>query len=178
MHSCLFWLLTFTSFLISMFWIGWIVSTLLAGATIGSFTGGTLADKFGRTKTFVLDAIPLTVGAFLWSVLLSLMEFHYQYVYCRWWSQVFLNFQRHSPKCADNDSRALPCGHWNRHLFCHCAIVHIWGCNFSLPLCVFGSILNFFAKTLFMVRYHPRKFVARLDQPTNYLFVLGFFLHW
>jgi len=44
---------------------GWIVSTLLADATVGSFTGGTLADKFGRTKTFQLDAIPLTVGAFL-----------------------------------------------------------------------------------------------------------------
>ncbi|EPS69328.1 hypothetical protein M569_05434, partial [Genlisea aurea] len=44
---------------------GWVVSTLLAGATLGSFTGGSLADKFGRTKTFILDAIPLTVGAFL-----------------------------------------------------------------------------------------------------------------
>ncbi|KAK3425970.1 hypothetical protein EUGRSUZ_F02507 [Eucalyptus grandis] len=44
---------------------GWIVSTLLAGATVGSFTGGALADKFGRTKTFQLDAIPLVVGAFL-----------------------------------------------------------------------------------------------------------------
>jgi hypothetical protein len=44
---------------------GWVVSTLLAGATIGSFTGGALADKFGRTKTFQLDAIPLAVGAFL-----------------------------------------------------------------------------------------------------------------
>ncbi|XP_010264551.1 PREDICTED: plastidic glucose transporter 4-like isoform X2 [Nelumbo nucifera] len=44
---------------------GWIVSTLLAGATVGSFTGGTLADKFGRTRTFQLDAIPLAVGAFL-----------------------------------------------------------------------------------------------------------------
>ncbi|XP_009610797.1 plastidic glucose transporter 4 [Nicotiana tabacum] len=44
---------------------GWIVSTVLAGATVGSFTGGALADKFGRTKTFVLDAIPLAVGAFL-----------------------------------------------------------------------------------------------------------------
>ncbi|XAR51528.1 hypothetical protein NMG60_11006177 [Bertholletia excelsa] len=44
---------------------GWVVSTLLAGATVGSFTGGSLADKFGRTKTFQLDAIPLTVGAFL-----------------------------------------------------------------------------------------------------------------
>ncbi|XP_062004582.1 plastidic glucose transporter 4 [Rosa rugosa] len=44
---------------------GWVVSTLLAGATVGSFTGGTLADKFGRTRTFQLDAIPLTIGAFL-----------------------------------------------------------------------------------------------------------------
>ncbi|CAA2938398.1 plastidic glucose transporter 4 [Olea europaea subsp. europaea] len=44
---------------------GWVVSTLLAGATVGSFTGGFLADKFGRTKTFLLDAIPLAVGAFL-----------------------------------------------------------------------------------------------------------------
>ncbi|XLS83457.1 hypothetical protein HN51_033623 [Arachis hypogaea] len=31
---------------------GWIVSSLLAGATVGSFTGGALADKFGRTRTF------------------------------------------------------------------------------------------------------------------------------
>ncbi|GMP30971.1 hypothetical protein CsSME_00005383 [Camellia sinensis var. sinensis] len=52
---------------------GWIVSTLLAGATVGSFTGGALADKFGRTKTFQLDAIPLAVGAFLWSVSLLLL---------------------------------------------------------------------------------------------------------
>ncbi|KAF5748009.1 Plastid hexose transporter isoform 2 [Tripterygium wilfordii] len=44
---------------------GWIVSSLLAGATIGSFTGGSLADKFGRTRTFQLDAIPLAIGAFL-----------------------------------------------------------------------------------------------------------------
>ncbi|CAN4079954.1 unnamed protein product [Withania somnifera] len=44
---------------------GWIVSTVLAGAFVGSFTGGSLADKFGRTKTFLLDAIPLAVGAFL-----------------------------------------------------------------------------------------------------------------
>ncbi|WZZ22265.1 hypothetical protein YC2023_123652 [Brassica napus] len=44
---------------------GWIVSALLAGATVGSFTGGALADKFGRTRTFQLDAIPLAIGAFL-----------------------------------------------------------------------------------------------------------------
>ncbi|KAF7811276.1 Plastidic glucose transporter 4 [Senna tora] len=44
---------------------GWVVSTVLAGATIGSFTGGALADKFGRIKTFQLDAIPLAIGAFL-----------------------------------------------------------------------------------------------------------------
>ncbi|KAL5538829.1 hypothetical protein UlMin_042758, partial [Ulmus minor] len=44
---------------------GWVVSTLLAGATVGSFTGGALADKFGRTRTFQLDAIPLTIGTLL-----------------------------------------------------------------------------------------------------------------
>ncbi|XP_076919910.1 plastidic glucose transporter 4-like [Bidens hawaiensis] len=44
---------------------GWVVSTLLAGATVGSFTGGSLADHFGRTKTFILDAVPLTIGAIL-----------------------------------------------------------------------------------------------------------------
>ncbi|GAY43875.1 hypothetical protein CUMW_078000 [Citrus unshiu] len=44
---------------------GWIVSSLLAGATVGSFTGGSLADKFGRTRTFQLDAVPLAAGAFL-----------------------------------------------------------------------------------------------------------------
>ncbi|KAH6820753.1 plastidic GLC translocator [Perilla frutescens var. hirtella] len=47
---------------------GWVVSALLAGATVGSFTGGSLADKFGRTKTFVLDAIPLAVGTFLCAI--------------------------------------------------------------------------------------------------------------
>ncbi|KAH0983481.1 hypothetical protein GBA52_010658 [Prunus armeniaca] len=44
---------------------GWVVSALLAGATVGSFTGGALADKFGRTRTFQLDVIPLAIGAFL-----------------------------------------------------------------------------------------------------------------
>lgn len=44
---------------------GWVVSSSLAGATVGSFTGGALADKFGRTRAFQLDAIPLAVGAFL-----------------------------------------------------------------------------------------------------------------
>ncbi|GMH17366.1 hypothetical protein Nepgr_019207 [Nepenthes gracilis] len=44
---------------------GWVVSTLLADATMGSFTGGSLADKFGRTKTFQLDAILLAIGAFV-----------------------------------------------------------------------------------------------------------------
>ncbi|KAM1011839.1 hypothetical protein ACFX2C_047133 [Malus domestica] len=44
--------------------LGWVVSTLLAGATVGSLTGGSLADKFGRTKAFQLNAIPLAIGAF------------------------------------------------------------------------------------------------------------------
>uniref|UniRef100_A0A803M4B5 Major facilitator superfamily (MFS) profile domain-containing protein n=1 Tax=Chenopodium quinoa TaxID=63459 RepID=A0A803M4B5_CHEQI len=43
----------------------WVVSILLAGATVGSFTGGSLADQFGRTRTFQLDAIPLAIGAYL-----------------------------------------------------------------------------------------------------------------
>ncbi|KAF6137391.1 hypothetical protein GIB67_036428 [Kingdonia uniflora] len=47
------------------FAVGWVVSSTLAGATVGSFTGGSLADKFGRTRTFQLDAIPLAVGAIL-----------------------------------------------------------------------------------------------------------------
>ena len=62
------WISSFTRFDNGAFWAGWVVSTLLAGATLGSFTGGALADKFGRTRTFQLDAIPLAVGAFLWSV--------------------------------------------------------------------------------------------------------------
>lgn len=44
---------------------GWVVSSTLAGATIGSFTGGALADRFGCTRTFQLDSIPLIVGAIL-----------------------------------------------------------------------------------------------------------------
>ncbi|KAH1193048.1 Plastidic glucose transporter 4 [Glycine max] len=41
------------------------ILTLLAGATVGSFTGGSLADQFGRTRTFQLASIPLAIGAFL-----------------------------------------------------------------------------------------------------------------
>ena len=41
----------------------WVVSSTFAGATVGSFTGGALAGKFGRTRTFQLEAIPLVVGA-------------------------------------------------------------------------------------------------------------------
>ena len=44
---------------------GWIVSVTLAGATLGSFTGGLLADAVGRCRTFQLNAIPLLVGAVL-----------------------------------------------------------------------------------------------------------------
>ncbi|MBA0802909.1 hypothetical protein Gohar_013169, partial [Gossypium harknessii] len=42
--------------------------TLLAAAAVGSFTGGALADKFGRTRTFQLDAIPLIIGAVLTAI--------------------------------------------------------------------------------------------------------------
>ena len=45
---------------------------LLAHATIGSFTQGTLADKLGRKRTFQLNALPLIVGTLLKFVALSL----------------------------------------------------------------------------------------------------------
>jgi len=41
------------------------VSSTLAGATVGSFTGGALADKLGRKRTFQLNALPLIVGTIL-----------------------------------------------------------------------------------------------------------------
>eukprot|EP00271_Cylindrocystis_brebissonii_P017621 TRINITY_DN4646_c0_g2_i1.p1 TRINITY_DN4646_c0_g2~~TRINITY_DN4646_c0_g2_i1.p1 ORF type:complete len:568 (+),score=107.20 TRINITY_DN4646_c0_g2_i1:97-1800(+) len=44
---------------------GWIVSITLAGAFFGAFTGGSLADQLGRTRTFALNAIPLIVGTVL-----------------------------------------------------------------------------------------------------------------
>lgn len=44
---------------------GWIVSALPAVAIVCLFTGGTLADKFGRTRAYQLDAISLDFGAFL-----------------------------------------------------------------------------------------------------------------
>eukprot|EP00245_Coleochaete_scutata_P007502 TRINITY_DN22930_c0_g1_i1.p1 TRINITY_DN22930_c0_g1~~TRINITY_DN22930_c0_g1_i1.p1 ORF type:complete len:566 (-),score=98.83 TRINITY_DN22930_c0_g1_i1:158-1855(-) len=44
---------------------GWVVSILLAGATFGSFAGGTLADRFGRTRAFQINALPLILGTIL-----------------------------------------------------------------------------------------------------------------
>lgn len=39
------------------------MSSLLAGAAVGSLGGSGLADSLGRRKAFLLDAIPLAVGA-------------------------------------------------------------------------------------------------------------------
>lgn len=44
---------------------GWVVSSTLAGATVGSFTGGALADNLGRKRTFQINAVPLIVGTLL-----------------------------------------------------------------------------------------------------------------
>lgn len=41
------------------------VSSTLAGATVGSFTGGALADNLGRKRTFQINAVPLIVGTLL-----------------------------------------------------------------------------------------------------------------
>jgi MFS family permease len=44
---------------------GFVVSTFLVGAFIGSVSGGVLADKVGRRRTFQIDMLPLIVGAAL-----------------------------------------------------------------------------------------------------------------
>lgn len=54
---------------------GWVVSSTLAGATVGSFTGGALADKLGRKRTFQLNALPLIVGTLLRSETQSLQYY-------------------------------------------------------------------------------------------------------
>lgn len=44
---------------------GFVVSTFLLGAFLGSIGGGVLADKIGRRRTFQVDMLPLIVGAAL-----------------------------------------------------------------------------------------------------------------
>jgi len=44
---------------------GMVVSTTLAGAAIGSLTGGGLADALGRRKAFLMAAVPMLVGPLL-----------------------------------------------------------------------------------------------------------------
>ncbi|XP_024402624.1 plastidic glucose transporter 4 isoform X4 [Physcomitrium patens] len=44
---------------------GWVVSSTLAGAAAGSLTGGALADRIGRRRTFQLNALPLFLGPLL-----------------------------------------------------------------------------------------------------------------
>lgn len=112
--------------------VGWIVSTLLAGATVGSFTGGSLADKFGRTKTFILDAIPLAVGAFLWYILLHGAHDFFDNIWGligKTMPKPSSHFQRHSPKYRDNDNRPVTCWHWDWCFFCYCATLHLRGTN-------------------------------------------------
>ncbi|KAH9306195.1 hypothetical protein KI387_010599 [Taxus chinensis] len=60
---------------------GWVVSTTLAGATVGSFTGGALADKLGRKRTFQLDALPLIIGAFLRFATVQFLPLLFVYFY-------------------------------------------------------------------------------------------------
>lgn len=105
--------------------IGWVVSTLLAGATIGSFTGGSLADKFGRTKTFILDAIPLAVGAFLWFVPFTFVTILSSFNMLIVQAIKSPSFQYNCPECANNDCGTLTCWHWDWHLVCNCAPLHI-----------------------------------------------------
>ena len=49
-----------------------VVSSTLAGAAVGSTTGGDLANTLGRRTTLLFDAIPLLVGALLSATATSL----------------------------------------------------------------------------------------------------------
>ena len=42
-----------------------VVSSALLGATAGSITGSSLADKRGRKKSFLIACLPLVLGSFL-----------------------------------------------------------------------------------------------------------------
>ena len=42
-----------------------VVSSALLGATAGSITGSSLADKLGRKKSFLIACLPLVLGSFL-----------------------------------------------------------------------------------------------------------------
>jgi hypothetical protein len=52
---------------------GFVVSIFIVGAFIGSISGGVLADKVGRRRTFQIDAIPLILGAALRYLQLPIM---------------------------------------------------------------------------------------------------------
>jgi SP family arabinose:H+ symporter-like MFS transporter len=43
--------------------IGWMVSSLIVGATVGAGISGVLSDKFGRKKMLILSAILFSIGA-------------------------------------------------------------------------------------------------------------------
>ena len=49
-----------------------VVSSLLAGAAIGSLSGSTLADSLGRRNAFLANAAPLLAGALLSATATSL----------------------------------------------------------------------------------------------------------
>lgn len=53
------------SALLTAFCLLQMVSTVLAGATIGSTSGSGLADGLGRRKSFLLAAVPLVLGSIL-----------------------------------------------------------------------------------------------------------------
>ncbi|KAK9818467.1 hypothetical protein WJX74_006914 [Apatococcus lobatus] len=52
---------------------GLVVSSLLAGAAVGSLSGSTLADSLGRKNAFAANAVPLLAGALLSATASSLV---------------------------------------------------------------------------------------------------------
>lgn len=51
-----------------------VVSTLLAGAAVGSLAGTGLADRLGRRRTLLLDCLPMAAGAVITAVATSFEE--------------------------------------------------------------------------------------------------------
>ena len=104
------------------------VSTSLAGATLGSFTGGSLADKFGRTRTFILDAVPLALGAFLRCVLNYLVVSR-KYTLLSYMKLTQKHLQCNSSRYPHHDYWSVACWNWYWDLICSCTPLHIWGCD-------------------------------------------------
>lgn len=59
-----------------------VVSSLLAGAAVGSLAGSGLADSLGRKTALLLDAVPLLIGALVSATSTSLTSMVMGRIFC------------------------------------------------------------------------------------------------